>query len=55
MDLYQQCASYSTGSANAFLGIVLQTVLVSQCGLNPDQFWPNDFGPSALKQKSKNS
>jgi choline dehydrogenase len=54
MDLLpRQCAAHSVGASNGFFGLVVQTVLAAQCGLFPSNFWPSDYGPTAVKEKSK--
>jgi choline dehydrogenase len=56
MDLLpRQCAAHSVGTSNGFFGLLVQTVLAAQCGLFPGNFWPSDYGPTAIKQKSKSS
>lgn len=47
--LPQSCAAHSAGPVNGIFGILLQTVLASQCGLFPNDRWPRDYGPTALK------
>lgn len=44
-----QCAARSVGVTNNLFGIMLQTVLLSQCNISPVDKWPRDFGKRAMK------
>uniref|UniRef100_A0A1L8E0M0 Putative glucose dehydrogenase fad quinone n=1 Tax=Nyssomyia neivai TaxID=330878 RepID=A0A1L8E0M0_9DIPT len=44
------CASQSVGPANQLIGLLINTLLASQCALSPPEMWPKDFGPTALEK-----
>lgn len=52
MDGLGKCASQSVGPANQLLGVLLQTILAAQCNISFPEKWPEDFGPSAMKNGS---
>lgn len=39
-----QCAAQSVGPANQLFGLLIQTILASQCAISPPNFWPEDYG-----------
>lgn len=50
MDLCTKNCSYqSVGPVNQVFGLLVQTLLASQCSISPDYKWPPDFGPAAEK------
>ncbi|XP_055698382.1 glucose dehydrogenase [FAD, quinone]-like isoform X3 [Phlebotomus papatasi] len=44
------CASQSVGPANQLIGLLINTLLASQCALSPPEMWPKDYGPTALEK-----
>lgn len=48
MDL--QCLNQSAGAINQLYGMLIQTILLSQCSISPENMWPDDYGTVALKQ-----
>lgn len=47
MDLIQ-CPSQSAGAVTYLLGTLIQTLLVNQCAVSPNDKWPKDYGYDAL-------
>lgn len=47
--LIRECALQSAGFTNIYFNLLLQTIIQAQCNLSPPEKWPNDFGPSAIK------
>ncbi|XP_055308884.1 glucose dehydrogenase [FAD, quinone]-like [Sitodiplosis mosellana] len=45
-----QCAAQSLGPENQLFINVIQALLVAQCSISPPNFWPEDYGITALKQ-----
>jgi choline dehydrogenase len=55
MDLLpQHCSAHSVGPVNSYVNLLLTSVVSAQCGLSPPNFWPKDYAPAALNQKSEN-
>lgn len=48
--LANQCANQSAGLVNQFYGLLINTLLLSQCSISPENMWPNDYGQVAIKQ-----
>ncbi|XP_059619918.1 glucose dehydrogenase [FAD, quinone]-like isoform X1 [Phlebotomus argentipes] len=44
------CAAQSVGPANQLIGLLINTLLASQCALSPPEMWPKDYGPTALEK-----
>lgn len=43
------CPSQSVGAVNQLFGLLVQTVLTSQCAISPNSMWPKDYGPTAIQ------
>lgn len=41
------CPAQSVGTANQLLGLLIQTIFVSECSISAPDVWPADFGPYA--------
>lgn len=50
--LPQQCAAQSVGAANSLFGILVQTLMAAHCALSPPEWWPKDYGPTAIEKGS---
>lgn len=50
MDAAAKCAAESIGTVNLLYGLLLQTIIASQCGLSSKELWPKDYGPTALAE-----
>uniref|UniRef100_U5EYT3 Putative glucose dehydrogenase n=1 Tax=Corethrella appendiculata TaxID=1370023 RepID=U5EYT3_9DIPT len=48
--LLGQCAQQSVGPANQLFGLLIQTLLAAQCGISSPDYWPKDYGPTALEK-----
>ncbi|GAB0093749.1 glucose dehydrogenase [Sergentomyia squamirostris] len=44
------CAAQSVGPANQLIGLLINTLLASQCSLSPPEMWPKDYAPTALEK-----
>lgn len=49
MDTVTQCPSHSTGAGFQLFGLLIQTIMQSQCNISPSSFWPEDYGPELIK------
>ena len=47
--LLGQCASQSIGTSNHLFSVLIQTLIAAQCGIVPQDMWPADYGPTAMK------
>lgn len=43
------CSSQSVGPINQLVGFLIQTILTSKCDFSPDNLWPEDYGPTAIR------
>lgn len=50
MEALGQCPSNSLGPANQLFGLFVQTILMAQCNISSPDMWPEDFGPTAIKE-----
>lgn len=48
--LLSPCLAHSHGTSNQLFGILLQTILATQCAISPPEKWPKDYGPTALEK-----
>lgn len=39
-----ECAARSFGPANQLFGLLIQTIVASQCTISPNSMWPKDYG-----------
>lgn len=42
------CTQNSIGDLNTFIGILMQSILASQCLISPPNIWPPDYANEAL-------
>lgn len=50
MEAVSPCAAQSFGPVNQLFGLLLQTLIKSQCDLSPPDMWPKDYGPTAVEK-----
>lgn len=43
------CSSQSIGPVGQLFGLLVQSLLVTQCALSPETDWPEDYGPTAVR------
>lgn len=43
------CASQSVGPVNQLFSVLVQTLLTFQCSVSPDEMWPTNYGPTAIR------
>lgn len=43
------CQAQSLGTSNQIFGLLLQTILATQCSISPPSMWPNDYLSEALQ------
>lgn len=43
------CQAQSLGTSNQIFGLLLQTLLATQCSISPPAMWPNDYLSEALQ------
>ncbi|XP_065365833.1 glucose dehydrogenase [FAD, quinone]-like [Calliphora vicina] len=44
-----QCSLNSVGSMNTFVGVLIQSLLATQCQISPASYWPLDYAAEALE------
>lgn len=44
------CQAHSVGASNQLFGLLIQTILASQCAISPPDMWPKDHGPEAIEK-----
>lgn len=44
------CQAHSVGASNQLFGLLIQTILASQCAISPPDMWPKDYGPEAIEK-----
>lgn len=49
----EECAARSVGVASSVTSSLVQYLIGNECALNNPSEFPQDFGPSALKQREK--
>lgn len=45
-----ECAVQSVGPANQLFGLLVKTILASQCAISPASMWPEDYGEKLLSK-----
>lgn len=43
------CQAQSHGTSNQIFGLLLQTILATQCSISPPEMWPNDYLSEGLQ------
>lgn len=43
------CQAQSLGTSNQIFGLLLQTILATQCSISPPEMWPNDYLSEGLQ------
>lgn len=46
----ETCAAQSVGVANGLFGLLVQTLIASQCSIAPSDRYPPDYGPVAMEK-----
>lgn len=50
MEALSPCSDQSFGPVNQLFGLLIQSLIKSQCSLAAPELWPKDYGPTALEK-----
>ena len=50
MEAISPCSGQSFGPVNQLFGLLIQSLVGSQCNISPPDMWPKDYGQVALEK-----